>query len=210
VIGFWPLLLLTVVSVLAIGALSVRALMRRGRALTPGFGPLLSLHAATYAAVATIWEPTNKEFWIAALPFLALLLVLRLPPVRGVQRVLVAGILALWLANGAGAMLGFARADSDYWQVTHAALLDEVRAGDIVVDDCGYICTGYLLLFSPAELLPADALGRAAGIGPGRILLTSRAISALDTLQPEDWAQTRDSLQPVFSTPDLSLSELPR
>lgn len=209
-LGFWPLLLLTVVSVLAIGALSVRALMWQGRALTPGFGPLLSLHAATYAAVATIWEPTNKEFWIAALPFLALLLVLRLPPARGVQRVLVAGILALWLANGAGAMLGFARADSDYWQVTHAALLDEVRAGDIVVDDCGYICTGYLLLFSPAELLPADALGRAAGIGPGRILLTSRAISALDALQAEDWAQTRDRLQPVFSTPDLSLSELPR
>lgn len=209
-LGFWPLLLLTVLSVLAIGALSVRALLRGGRALTPGFGPLLILHAGTYALVATIWEPTNKEFWIVALPFLALLVVLRLPPVRGVQRVLVAGILALWVANGAGAMMGFARADSDYWHVTHAPLLQEVRPGDIVVDDCGYICTGYLLLFSPAELLPADALDRAADTGPGRILLTSRAIAALDAEPDDSWASQRALLQPVFSTAALSLSELPR
>lgn len=209
-LGFWPLLLLTALSVLAIGALSVRALLRRGRALTPGFGPLLLLHAGTYALVATIWEPTNKEFWIVSLPFLALLVVLRLPPVRGVQRVLVAGILALWVANGAGAMMGFAQADSDYWRVTHAALLQEVRPGDVVVDDCGYICTGYLLLFSPAELLPAEALNRAADTGPGRILLTSRAIAALDAEPGDSWASQRALLQPVFSVEALSLSELPR
>ena len=209
-LGFWPLLLLTTLSVLAIGALSLRALARRGRALTAGFGPLLILHAGTYALVATIWEPTNKEFWIATLPFLALLLVLRLPPIRGVQRVLVVGILALWLANGAGAMLGFARADSDYWRVTHAALLAEVQPGDVVVDDCGYICTGYLLLFSPAELLPAAALDRAADTGPGRILLTSRAIAALEAEPPEGWPDLRERLLPVISGPGLELSELPR
>ncbi len=209
-IGFWPLLLLTVIGVLAIGGLSIRVLVRKGRVLTPGFGPLLVLHGATYALVATIWEPTNKEFWIAALPFLALLLVLRLPTARGVQRVLVVGILALWLSNGAGAMLGFARADSDYWRVIHADLLDEVQPGDVVVDDCGYICTGYLLLFSPAELLPADALGRAAETGPGRILLTSRAIAALDADPSDSWASQRALLQPVFITANLSLSELTR
>lgn len=209
-LGFWPLLLLTVLGVLVIGVLTATALLRKGRALTPGFAPLMALHAGTYALVATIWEPTNKEFWIAALPFLALLLVLRLPPARGVQRVLIAGIMALWLANGMGAMMGFARAESDYWRVTHAALLQEVRPGDIVVDDCGYICTGYLLLYSPAELLPADALDRAADTGPGRILLTSRAIAALDGDPPDGWGAQRTLLHPVFSTPNLSLSELPR
>ena len=209
-VGFWPLLLLTVVSVLAIGGLSIRVMGRRGRALTAGFGPLLVLHGATYALVATIWEPTNKEFWIATLPFLALLLVLRLPPARGVQRLLVVGIGALWLANGAGAMLGFARADSDYWRVLHADLLAELRPGDVVVDDCGYICTGYLLLFSPAELLPAEALDQAAETGPGRILVTSRAIAALEAGASDSWASQSARLHPVLAAPELSLWDLPR
>ncbi|WP_420398091.1 hypothetical protein [Nioella sp.] len=94
--------------------------------------------------------------------------------------------------------------------VTHGPLLQEVRPGDIVVDDCGYICTGYLLLFSPAELLPAPALDRAAQTGPGRILLTSRAIAALDADPPDGWTDISAALQPIFETPALSLSELPR
>lgn len=208
--GFWPLLALTVLGVLIIGGLALRVVLRPGRVLTPGFGPLLVLHAGSYALVATIWEPMNKEFWIAALPFLALLLVLRLPPVRKVQRLLVVGILALWLANGAGAMIGFAQSITDYWRVSHARLLAEVQQGDVVVDDCGYICTGYLLLFSPAELLPAEALDRAPDTGPGRILLTSRAIAALEADPPEGWPGHRDRLVPVLTGPGLALSEWPR
>jgi hypothetical protein len=201
-----PLQVLTVLSVLALGWLGVGAMLRRGRAISPGIGLVLALHGATYAIVATIWEPTNKEFWIAALPFLALLMALRMPATRGALRLATVGIVALWIANGAGAMTGFARADTDYWRVLHAPLLAELRPGDVLVDDCGYICTGYLLLFSPAELLPVDALSRAAETGPGRILLTSRALAALEAQgSPVD-----AGLVPVFTTFRLSLSEQPR
>ncbi|RFU12020.1 hypothetical protein DZD18_14230 [Rhodobacteraceae bacterium W635] len=199
------------ISIVAVAALAIRAIVAGGQPLTWGFRPLLMLHGATYAIVTTIWEPTNKEFWIAALPFLVLLLVLRLDPARRwIRRAVGIASLSLWLANGAGAMLGFAEARTDHWHVLHADLLAEVQPGDVVVDDCGYICTGYLLLFSPAELLPVSALGRAAETGPGRILLTSRARDALDAQAPEGWAASRASLDPVIEDARLSLFALPR
>lgn len=202
---------LTAIGVLTMAALVLRAVLRDGPVLTPGFRPLLLLHGATYAVVTTIWEPTNKEFWIAALPFLVLLVVLRLDPSRGwIRGAVLLAALSLWLANGAGAMMGFARADTDHWQVLHAPLLEEVRPGDVVVDDCGYICTGYLLMLSPAELLPAAAWDTAADTGPGRILLTGRAVAALDARAPAGWAAARESLTPVLSGDALPIYLLPR
>jgi len=202
---------LTAISVGAVVAVALRAAFGVAPLLTYGFRPLLMLHGATYATVTTIWEPTNKEFWIAALPFLVLLVVLRLDPARRwVRRATVIAALSLWLANFAGAMLGFAEARTDHWRVVHAGLLDEVRRGDVVIDDCGYICTGYLLFFSPAELLPVSGLGAAADTGPGRILLTSRAIVALDAEAPEGWPAMRASLSPVIEGARLSLYALPR
>lgn len=202
---------LTAISVLCVAVLSVRAILRAGPVLTYGFRPLLVLHGGTYAVITTIWEPTNKEFWIAALPFLVLFVVLRLDPARRwIHRTVVVAALSLWLANGAGAMLGYAQTGTDYWRVTHAPLLAELRAGDVVVDDCGYICTGYLLLFSPAELLPADAWAEAPDTGPGRILLTARAIAALDEMAPDGWEAARAHLVPVLAGPPLPVLEWPR
>lgn len=203
---------LTAVSVLSIMGLLFLALgSGAGRVRLPGMRGLLAWHGLVYALVVTIWEPTNKEFWIAVLPFLALSLVLHLDGSRPVvRRAMVVAVVTLWLANGLGAMLGMARAESDYWRVMQADLLDQVGAGDVVVDTCGYICTGYLLAFSPAELLPAEAVSEAAETGPGRIIVTGRARAALDDAPVAGWSEISAGLQALPHHAALPLYEMSR
>ncbi len=211
-IGPIALGVITAVSVLAVLGLIGLSLRRGGVPVRlPGLRGLLGLHALVYAGVVAIWEPTNKEFWIAVLPFAVLFLVLRLDGRRSVvRRVMAVAVVTLWLVNGLGAMLGMARTDSDYWRVTQAGVLAEAGAGDVVVDDCGYICTGYLLAFSPADLLPAEEIGRAADIAPGRIIVTERARIALEARPVAGWSDISSRLRELPGHDRLPLYSLPR
>ena len=207
-LGVWPLLALTVISAVGLAALAGRAVFRGPR--HPMIG-LVAAHGAVYAFAVTIWEPTNKEFWIAVLPFLALVLFLRLDPMtRAVRAITILALAGLWVANGAGAMVGFSDRGTDYWYQANRALIEETQPADVIVDDCAYICTGYLLLFSPAEILPAGALDMAEQTGPGRILITGRARAALDADPPRGWPDRRAGLERVRSDLDPEFYEIPR
>jgi len=208
VLGVWPLLALTATSAVALVGLAGRAAFAGSR--HPMIG-LVALHGAVYALAVTVWEPTNKEFWIAVLPFLALAVFLRLDPMtRAARATAILAISTLWLANGAGAMVGFSDRATDYWYQANRGLIEETQPGDVIVDDCAYICTGYLLLFSPAEILPASGLDLAETAGPGRIFITERARAALDADPPQGWPQLRGGLERIRSVTEPELYEIPR
>ena len=207
-LGIGPLLGLTVISVVALAGLAGRAAISGPR--HPMIG-LVALQGAVYALAVTLWEPTNKEFWIAVLPFLALALFLRLDPMtRAIKITTILAISTLWVANGAGAMVGFSDPSTDYWRQINRVLFDETAPGDVIVDDCAYICTGYLLLFSPAEILPASALDLADATGPGRIFVTARARAALDGDPPQGWPDRREALQAFRPGTGVVVYEIPR
>ncbi len=184
-LGFWPLLGLTAASLAGFLALLWRAL---GGLLRGGDGRGLSLLLALYFlasfAAITAWEPTNKEFWIATLP--ALFMLVFVNAANAGRAALASGLFLVPLlgANLLGAMLGFARPESDYWYMQNRWLIENTTAGDLLIDRCGYICTGYLRLFVPAGLQiwqpgeePPAALSAALS-GGGRIFVTSRALAA--------------------------------
>lgn len=184
-LGFWPLLGLTALSLAGFLALLWRALgglLRGGDGR--GLSLLLLLFFLTGFAAITAWEPTNKEFWIATLPALFMLVFVNAgrAPLRSALF-----LVPLLAANLLGAMLGFARPESDYWYMQNRWLIEDTAAGDLVIDRCGYICEGYLRLFSPARYpdREADRQARAAPPhlpasrpGGGRVLVTSRALEA--------------------------------
>lgn len=213
-LGVWPLLALTGISVVSLSILALCAITPSPTRPPPRVVQLLALHGAIYASVITIWEPTNKEFWIAVLPMLTLVVFLRLDPMtRAMKAVAIVAVTTLWVANGAGAMVGFTDQNTDYWYQENRVLIENTNAGDVIVDDCGYICTGYLLLFSPADILPAAAFGDATEFGQGRVLITSRAVDVLDGADPAlpEWARLRAMLQPLHrSGGGLNVLELPR
>ena len=179
--GFPVLAALTLISVLAFVLLVWGALRRRGRSpAVRALSAVLLAHVALSALANTIWEPSNKEFWIALLPSLFVLVFINTPLQSLRQRlVAVAFILGLLGANFFGAMQAFSQRDSDFWFVSNAYLIEVPARGDLIIDDCTFICSGYVALFSQADLfeyrtfLPPPELP-----GQGRVFVTQKALEA--------------------------------
>ncbi len=180
-LGFWPLLGLTAASLAGFFALLWRALgglLRGGDGR--GLSLLLLLYFLTSFAAITAWEPTNKEFWVATLPALFVLIFVNAASAGRAGLPTALFLAPLLAANLPGAMLGFARPESDYWYMQNRWLIENTAPGDLVIDRCGYICTGYLRLFVPAGLQiwePGEE-PPAALSGAGRIFVTSRVLAA--------------------------------
>ncbi len=175
-LGFWPLVALTGASVAGLLGLIGRAvigMLRGGDG--QGLSLLLFVHVVISFVAITFWEPTNKEFWIAVLPSLFVLLFIN----AGRARVLIGLFLApLFVANLFGAMVGFARQDSDYWYMQNQWVIENAAKGDLIVDSCGYICIGYQQLFSPAAVYDwRDFKDPLILPETGRVFVTSRALA---------------------------------
>jgi hypothetical protein len=179
-LGFWPLLILTVVSITAFLALALRAARRPSTVPDrPGLGLILWVFV-TYAVGTTLWEATNKEFWIVSLPFLALLVFLRLDLSRRAMRSLAAvAVTTLWACNATGAMVGFTDRGTDHWYETNLMLIERTTARDVVIEDCNYACRGYLRKFVPARVLPLRAFEATMASAPARVIVTPSAAARL-------------------------------
>lgn len=198
--SFGVLAVLTLLSVLAFGALlwgALGAMMRGGGRVLPVRVRVLSVvllaHISLSALAIILWEPANKEFWIAVLPSLFVLVFVN-TPLCSLRRRLVAGVFLAGLlgANLLGAIQGFAQRDSDFWFVSNAYLIETPDEGDLIIDHCTFICTGYVALFSRAELFEyRDFLPMPDLPGQGRVFITQDALDA--GYSPPGKLQKRDA-----------------
>jgi len=179
--GFWVILVTTAISVFAFLALVVAGKFATRRTVANDYIGVYSIvlwfHVIVSAIAITFWEPTNKEFWIALLPSIFLLLFLNtdLENIRN-RFMSVLFLSTLFLANLMGAMVGFSDRSTDYWYTQNRYLIENAQDTDAIVDSCGYICTGYLQLFSRAEILDVEDISPdILSAQAGRIIVTSRA-----------------------------------
>lgn len=189
--SFWPILVLTVASGAAFGVLVLKAVWKFVMGLTAmpkgsrDLGQVLALCFVTIGSIVVIWEPLNKEFWILTIPFgfgaLALTLDFRNLSSRVVAGTFVGG---LFLGNLLGGAIPFADRDTDYWARYTRQPVETLRSRDVLLTDCGFICTGYLRLFSEAEVV--RLVGRHEATGPADVPAEAPLYvdgSALEALQ---------------------------
>ncbi len=191
--SFGMLAALTALSVLGFVALLWGAARRRGRApRLRVLSVVLLVHIAFGATANILWEPANKEFWIALLPSLFVLVFINAPLERLRQRLAMLAFLGgLFGANLLGAMLAFAQRDSDFWYVSNAFLIETPEEGDLIIDHCTFICTGYVALFSRADLFEyRDFLPMPELPAQGRVFITQDALDA--GFSPPGRLQKRD------------------
>ncbi len=180
---------LTALAALAALSLLIRAVIYRSD--RSGLSGAIGLVCLIYALSATLWEPANKEFWIVVLPlFLALVAVNADLSTRAARVLSVGFVTVLFLANGLGAIAGLRHSDGDYWRQSEAWLIEQTGPQDVVIDYCGYICTGYLLLFSEAEIHAHNAVDTRPDTGEeGRLIVTARALAEYNETDRPIWMQ---------------------
>ena len=148
-----------------------------------------------YAVLTTVWEPTNREFWIQVVAFLLIWLGRR--TTFDHPRVTLAwctAALALFVANFLSAIEPYSQKDSDYWYVANQDLLERLEPGDVVISDCGYICTGYLRFYGQATVLaPSDGTLDPLE-GATRVVLSSWAMHPMDGLERQLNPERRDQV----------------
>lgn len=136
-----------------------------------------------YAAAITLWDPVNPEFWIVLIPVCLPWLGMQLGLISKVQKGFVIALLvSLILANGLGAAWPYRVRQTDFWYQANRYLIDRAALGDLLVTECGYMCNGYLRLFTPTKVLMASELDlaslttRIAKHPCGRVLVSSWAL----------------------------------
>ncbi len=140
---------------------------------------MLGSYLLIHAVVIAIWEPTNKEFWIACLPAFFGLIFILVPPTKMWRSLTLGFLLPTFLANSIGAMIPFTAATSDYWRQINGYVIAKAVPGDVFLANCSYICLGYLRYYSAATILPLDRSSVAVisaaltGAPEGRVLLSS-------------------------------------
>lgn len=160
-----------------------------------------------YAALATIWEPTNREFWIHIVAFLFVLLA-RLTDFGRKSALMSwsAGAGALFVINYLSAIEPYTHRDGDYWYTVNRQLIAALPPESLVVTECGYICEGYIRFYGRSTVLaPSD--GRSDRIDPSRpIFLSSWAVHPPDGTTGHMNATRRKTF---FSELEETLGHLP-
>ncbi len=109
---------------------------------------------ATYAVVITIFQPTNIEYWISLLPIFYLWLAQRLTIIKQPSQTIgLILMISLYLANFLGGAWPYSQRSTDYWYVSNEYLLQNAQPEDLIVTECGFICQGYLVFYTKAEVL---------------------------------------------------------
>jgi hypothetical protein len=118
-----------------------------------------------YALFNTWWEPANPEFWIFPLPFLAILVALRLQALGDPWSRHLAWVLTLIIAvaNLIGSIQPMQDRERDYWYAVNRDLIAQLRPGDLVLTNGGYLSDAMVRFYGAAEVmavrnLPADEL----------------------------------------------------
>jgi hypothetical protein len=117
-----------------------------------------------------VWEPTNDEFWIAMVPIAYIAIASIFAGRPQAKRRRVAGAIfaaSLFIANGFGAILPQTKLESDYWYQANRFLIQNARAGDVVVTDGGSISDSYLVYYTRSTVV---AVHRIAPAELGRVL----------------------------------------
>ncbi len=143
--------------------------------------------AVVYAVAVTAWEPTNREFWIAVLPLIFVLLIAFPKPARETGVAASVLVVSLFVANLFGAIVPYTYDRSDYWRMVNSYLTDTPASGDLILTRCGYICHGYLRLYGRATAIDVRWMT------PGEI----------DELQTGGWRGRVYVSSWVFETPDF-------
>lgn len=134
------------------------------------------------AVFTSLWEPLNIEFWIAILPFVFLMgghMISAFP--RGHQRQLaMLFVSALGVANLVGSIVPQTDRSNDYWYMSSAALFAQLRPGDLLLTEGGYIGNKYAVYFAgpqvkvvPTRAALADELVDLIEKHPSRVLISS-------------------------------------
>jgi hypothetical protein len=168
-------LLLLAIAVPATLVLAVRLVWLRARSETgPGVPERDWVRGTAWAVVGiyalfnTWWEPANPEFWIFPLPFLVILVALRLqalgdPWSRHLAWVLTLAIVA---ANLIGSIQPMQDRERDYWYAVNRDLIAQLRPGDLVLTNGGYLSDAMVRFYGAAEVLAVRNLpaGELAGL----------------------------------------------
>jgi hypothetical protein len=111
-----------------------------------------------YFIFNTLWEPTNIEFWIVPLPVVAIAIASMQSRRPNADRWWLAGAAlatSLLVANGLGSILPQTRLDTDYWYQANRYLIQNARAGDVILTDGRFISNNYLKLYTGADVVSA-------------------------------------------------------
>jgi hypothetical protein len=111
-----------------------------------------------YFIFNSLWEPTNVEFWIVLLPVVAIAIASMQSRRPNADRWWLAGpalATSLLVANGLGSILPQTNLDTDYWYQANRYLIQNARAGDVILTDGRYISNNYLKLYTGADVVSA-------------------------------------------------------
>jgi len=179
VLGFWGQGVLSLTNAALLGGLAFAALADRKTQTARLLSTLSAIIGATGAVAVTMWEPLNKEFWIAVLPFLFIPIVVSLDLTRRSRRLVLGAFVGTLFANSLlGGIAAFTRQQSDYWYTQLSYPIEKLGPDDIFVDLCSYMCESYLGYFSDVQLIDVeDQMDISTTPAPGRIFITQAALT---------------------------------
>ena len=147
-----------------------------------------------YSVFNTLWEPQNIEFWVALLPFLFLVLVVwivRSQWDRTGRTLTWVFVASMAICNLAGSVLPQTNLDGDFRYQADRYLIDNTRAGDLIVMDGSYLSLYTLKFYSEATVLSAADFGPDILLSKiqehrgGRVLISSRVFDPLPQTKNE-------------------------
>jgi hypothetical protein len=110
-----------------------------------------------YGLWNTVWEPSNAEFWIAPLSFIWLFLFWSPKSFTGGVSIRekwgATAVVTLFLCTFLGSILPQLNRDVDYWYKANEPLIRYAHADDVIITEGGWISKGYLMLYTPAEII---------------------------------------------------------
>ncbi len=113
---------------------------------------------------------------------------------------------SLFLANGLGTILPQTKLESDYWYQANRFLIQNARAGDVIITDGGFISDTYLNLYTRSNIVPVHGIGPKelgrlfSDKHPGRVWVSSWTFEPLREVRAADLLKERNeaAIQSIF------------
>ena len=124
---------------------------------------IISLVLVEYYIFNSIVEPLTIEYWIAMLPMVAIAMALvqsHRPRATQWWFAVTSLMLSLFVANGLGSILPQSRHETDFWYQANSFLIQNAKAGDIIITEGGWMGNNILSVFTGAEVISAHQNAR--------------------------------------------------